>query len=54
MSKKFSGEILPLAVWKGRLEDEREFDRARDCECVAADDKGDAVADEPATRGNTL
>jgi hypothetical protein len=51
VSKKLRGDVLPLAVWNGRLVDEREFDRARDCECVAGDD---VAAAEPATRGNTL
>lgn len=57
VSKKFKGETLALAVWKGRFKEERELERARgeddDVGDEASDDEDDAVA-EPVTRGRTL
>ena len=58
-SKKFRGEMLLPAVWNGRFDDEREFERARGtggdagvCGKVVTDDgDGDGVAP---TRGKTL
>jgi hypothetical protein len=56
-SKKFKGETLLPAVWKGRFDDEREFERARGavdevCGKTVDDEDEDVVA--PVTRGSTL